>query len=127
MGDHSLKRSAMTSQVSFLIKTLNDSGLDLYGKAWSMPMPTGAGFLYERDESSKSFIWSSMLKKSSQWSMAAVEWILFMQEKPFFKNHTIRHALNGGEVEMTLENRNFRPDGFVVINNIKYFFCFDGR
>ena len=59
--------------------------------------------------------------------MAAVEWILFMQEKPFFKDYTIRHALNGGEVEMTLEGRHFRPDGFVIINNVKHFLCFDGK
>ena len=96
-------------------------------------MPTGPGILYEKQEDG-TFDWQSLLVKKQGWSMEAVEWINYKQSQPPFNADgvVIRHSMNGGERRfelydpVTKKNVVTCPDGYVEIDNVRYFLQYDG-
>ena len=91
-------------------------------------MPNGAGFCYQQNENGL-FDFQPMISSSS-WSYESIHWLCYMEtQAPFRTNERqirIRHALNGGEIQVSFENRSYKVDGYAEINGIKYLLEFDG-
>ena len=91
-------------------------------------MPNGPGICYERKDN-KHFDFEPMLPTVG-WSYESLNWLSFMESQPPFKTSDnkakIRHALNGGEIEISIESRVYKVDGYAIINGVKYFLEFDG-
>ena len=95
-------------------------------------LPTGPGFWYEKRKCGK-FRWESLLPKG-KWSYPAINWLNYIQNSSEFKypDVVIRHAMNGGEVKVTLYDEaedcyvNYMPDGYTEVNGEKVFFEYDG-
>ena len=81
----------LISTVSSIQRIQLTSYLDLYGKAMSSFLPTGAGFFYEQQDNG-SFLWHSLLRKTPEWSWDAISWLNYLQDSDKFKNVNIRHA-----------------------------------
>ena len=91
-------------------------------------MPNGAGLCYQQDENGL-FECQPMLSNSS-WSYESIYWLCYMESQPPFRTRDrqtrIRHALNGGEVQVSIDGRFYYVDGYAVIDGVKYLLEFDG-
>ena len=73
-----------------------------------------------------------MIKKGQDWSWTAIQWLNYMQNKPLFKDVTIRHAMNGGEKKFTLhdvimdDTMKICPDGYAEVDGVRHFLFYDG-
>ena len=120
-----------------IVKIKSEDYNNLYGCAMRDPMPVGKGILYKKKENGK-FSWNPV-KSSDKYSLDAIAWINYKQGqflKPDGTRHVIRHALNFGEVEIKagsyrtesnlVKYKIYKPDGYVVIDDVEHFFEFDG-
>ena len=69
--------------------------------------------------------------KKSKFSLQSIEWLNFQNNQPPFmvngqRKYVIRHALNGGEVELEHEGQSYNVDGYCEVGELKYIFEFDG-
>ena len=95
-------------------------------------LPTGPGIWYEKRKCGK-FRWESLLPKG-KWSYPAIHWLNYLQNSSEFKypDVIIRHAMNGGEIKVTLFDQeenchvNYMPDGYTEVNGERIFFEYDG-
>ena len=91
-------------------------------------MPNGAGYCYEKKDNGL-FDFEPMVSTAG-WSYESLNWLNFMESQSPFrtseKQVRIRHALNGGEVEVTVNSRVYRVDGYADIDGKEYYLEFDG-
>ena len=85
-------------------------------------LPGGAGILYERHDGKFKII---HLLAPSGWSMKCILWLEWLQETQFGESK-IRHALNGGEQSVVLENVRFKPDGLCQVDGVTNYLFFNG-
>ena len=91
---------------------------------WGMEqnLPGGAGIYYQKEDSK--FTVTSLLHQSG-WSMKSILWLEWLQETQYGKSK-IRHALNGGEQSVLLENVRFKPDGLCEVDGVTHYLFFNG-
>lgn len=85
-------------------------------------LPGGAGIFYERHDDKFKI---THLLPTSGWSMKSILWLEWLQETKY-KEIKIRHALNGGEKSIVLENVRFKPDGFCQVDEVSHYLFFNG-
>lgn len=86
------------------------------------PLPGGAGIYFKKNGDKFEII---SLLRPSNWSFKAVHWLEYINATQF-KDHVIRHAMNGGEKSFKLDGVNFKADGFCEIDGVKHWFFFHG-
>ena len=91
-------------------------------------MPNGAGICYQKNE--RGLFEFEPMVSGGTWSYECISWLSYMKTQSPFRTPKrqirIRHALNGGEVEVRCENRRYKVDGYAEIDGIKHFLEFDG-
>ena len=91
-------------------------------------MPNGPGICYQKKDNG-TFDFDPMISKAA-WSYESIHWLSYLESKPPFcttdRQINIRHALNGGEVEVIIEGRRYKVDGFAEIDGVEYYCEFDG-
>ena len=100
------------------------SASDLYGDSMRKNLPSSAGFCYRRNQDD-TFSCRPMLTRVG-WSLESMHWLDYMQSLPLFLGHRIQHALNIGEKVLTVGQRKYKVDGYVVVQDQAYILQYDG-
>ena len=91
-------------------------------------LPNGAGFCYRQNKNGL-FESEPMISKAT-WSYESIHWLCYMETQPPFRTNDrqirIRHALNGGEVQVSIDGHSYNLDGYAEIDGVKYLLEFDG-